>query len=122
MGGSGIPYGEMLRGYDDFAVGPNSYSRPKGGNTMLKYCLELRFPFAENPTVYSLVFAEAGNVWDNFETIDPFDLKRSAGAGIRAYIQMLGMIGFDAGYGFDDINGDNQPEGWNYHILFGMPF
>jgi len=136
LGGSGIPYGEMLRGYEDNSIGPMGTYRPRGGNIVLKYALELRFPFSENPTVYGLLFAEAGNVWDDFDSIvnpysdpfqgpvDPFALKRSAGAGIRMFMPMLGMLGFDMGYGFDDtiLDGDHKPQGWNYHVLFGMPF
>ena len=56
--------------------------------------------------------------------VDPFDMKRSAGIGIRTFMPMLGMLGFDMGYGFDDSSYDinKLPQGWNYHILFGMPF
>ncbi|MCH7731790.1 MAG: outer membrane protein assembly factor BamA [Candidatus Marinimicrobia bacterium] len=122
MGGSGIPYGTMLRGYLDNTVGPYN-SRPLGGNVMLKYTTELRFRFSKNPTVYGLVFAEMGNVWKSFSVADPFDLKRSAGFGIRMFMPMLGMIGFDMGYGFDDVlSTPESPEGWRFHILFGMPF
>ena len=123
MGGSGMPYGEMLRGYTDNTVGPYGTYRPKGGNIMLKYSLELRLSLAESPTVYALAFAEAGNVWSNFKTVDTNYLKRSVGVGIRTYMPMLGMLGFDAGYGIDDtiIDSDSKPQGWNYHFLFGMP-
>lgn len=123
MGGSGMPYGEMLRGYSDNTIGPYSTYRPKGGNIILKYSLELRLLFAENPTVYGLLFAEAGNVWANFYSVDFYYLKRSFGIGIRTYMPMLGMLGFDMGYGVDDTiyDPDTKPQGWNYHFLFGMP-
>ncbi|MFQ6674472.1 MAG: BamA/TamA family outer membrane protein, partial [Fidelibacterota bacterium] len=122
MGGSGIPFGILLRGYQDNTVGPY-ISRPLGGNVMLKYMMEFRIPFSENPTVYGIAFAEMGNVWRNFSETDPFDLKRSAGVGIRMFMPMLGMLGFDLGYGFDDVPAtEKSPEGWNFHILFGMPF
>jgi len=122
MGGSGIPYGNMLRGYVDNTVGPYD-GGPLGGTVLLKCSAEFRFPFSENPTVYGLAFAEMGNVWNGFDGVDPFDLKRSAGIGIRMFMPMLGMLGFDYGYGFDDIPATEQsPEGWNFHILFGMPF
>tara|TARA_Y100000590_G_scaffold470581_1_gene666557 strand:- start:4816 stop:7194 length:2379 start_codon:yes stop_codon:yes gene_type:complete len=121
MGGSGIPYGTLLRGYQDNTVGP--YNRyPLGGRVMMKYLAEIRFPFSENPTVYGLLFAEMGNNWLNFKETDPFDLKRSAGFGIRMFMPMLGMLGFDMGYGFDDISfTEKSPEGWRFHVLFGMP-
>lgn len=122
MGGTGIPYGTLLRGYVDNTVGPY-IGRPEGGNVLLKAMLELRFPFSENPTVYGLVFAEMGNVWRDFSETDPFDLKRSAGFGVRMFMPMLGMLGFDLGYGFDDVPATpKSPEGWRFHILFGMPF
>lgn len=125
MGGSGIPYGTMLRGYEESSVGPYDpvRYRPLGGNLMLRYTAEARFPFSENPVVYGLLFAEMGNVWRNFNEVDPLDLKRSAGLGVRMFMPMIGMIGFDYGYGLDDVPATRKsPEGWKFHILFGMPF
>jgi len=132
MGGSGMIYGVALRGYDDNQVGPKrgNYSSsylPYGGETLFKYSLEYRFPVSENPTIYGLAFVEAGNVWKNLSTTDPFDLKRSAGVGIRFFMPALGMIGVDFGYGFDDIDpegstGYGKPQGWKTHFIFGMPF
>ena len=83
----------------------------------------MRLLFSENPTVYGLLFAEAGNVWSNFYSVDLYYLKRSFGAGVRTYMPMLGMLGFDMGYGVDDTiyDIDIKPQGWNYHFLFGMP-
>lgn len=131
MGGNGIPYGNMLRGYPDNSIGPRTgRGGPLGGNSMLKLTTEFRFPFSENPVVYGLVFAEMGNVWSNNDLSEPlainrydgFSLKRSAGVGVRFFMPMIGMLGFDVGYGFDDISGDNIPEGWTYTITFGQPF
>lgn len=131
LGGNGIPYGNMLRGYPDNQVGPlTSTGRPLGGNTLFKFTSEFRIPFSENPVVYGLLFAEAGNVWSGPELMEPFylertgplNLKRSAGVGIRFFMPMIGMLGFDMGYGFDDITGDGKPEGWTYTITFGQPF
>ena len=132
MGGSGMIYGVPLRGYDDNQVGPKrgSYSSsylPYGGETLFKYSLEYRFPISEEPTIYALAFVEAGNVWKNLSTTDPFDIRRSAGVGIRFFMPALGMIGVDFGYGFDDIDpegatGYGKPQGWKTHFIFGMPF
>ncbi|MFQ6608354.1 MAG: outer membrane protein assembly factor BamA [Fidelibacterota bacterium] len=122
MGGSGIPYGTMLRGYVDNTVGPYN-GRPIGGQVMMKYSAEFRMRFSDNPTVYGLLFAEMGNVWEDFAETDIFDLKRSAGVGIRMFMPMVGMLGFDMGYGFDDVRATSEsPEGWRFHVLFGMPF
>ncbi len=127
MGGNGIPYGNPLRGYDDNRVGPlTSSGSPIGGNTMVKFGTEFRVPFAENPVVYGLVFVEMGNVWSSTDMMErlslprsgPFDMKRSAGAGIRFFMPMIGMLGFDIGYGFDRI-----PEpGWKTTLTFGNQF
>jgi len=127
MGGNGIPYGNPLRGYDDNRVGPlTSTGSPIGGNTMVKFGTEFRVPFAENPVVYGLIFAEMGNVWSSTDMMErlslprsgPFDMKRSAGAGIRFFMPMIGMLGFDIGYGFDRIP---EPE-WKTTLTFGNQF
>jgi len=131
MGGNGIPYGNMLRGYDDNAIGPISSSgSPIGGNSLLRFTTELRFSLSENPVIYTLAFAEMGNVWANKDMTEPFylertgplNLKRAAGVGIRFFMPMIGMLGFDIGYGFDDITGDGKPEGWKTTITFGQQF
>ena len=128
MGGNGIPYGTMLRGYPDNSIGPlTSQGRGIGGNTIMKYSTEFRFPFSENPVVYGMLFAEAGGVWNDtrlmkslgFPRRDPMELKRSAGIGIRFFMPMIGKLGFDMGYGFDDITGDGKAQGWEYTIIFG---
>ena len=126
MGGTGIPYGEMLRGYVDNGVGPkkinSGYLSSDGGKVMFKYSLEFRYQFSESPTIYGLVFGDAGNVWEDFNSVDIFDLKRSLGIGVRVYMPMLGLLGYDVGYGFDSIYEDsNSPAGWEHHLIFGMP-
>ena len=125
MGGA-LPYGEMLRGYGDNMIGPIGASYPKGGNVMLKYGFELRYLVSENPNMYLLYFAEAGNVWDTVDLVDPFKLRRSMGVGVRVMMPMLGVLGYDAAYGFDSsveefLTGNNGAHGWEYHFIFGMP-
>ncbi len=131
MGGNGIPYGNMLRGYAENSIGPKSSSgRTLPGVTILRFVSEFRVPFSENPVIYGLAFAEAGNVWDSPSMIEPFSiersgplsLKRAAGFGIRFFMPLVGMLGFDMGYGFDDADGDNVPSGWKYTIIFGQSF
>ena len=126
MGGTGIPYGEMLRGYSDNMIGPLGASFPKGGNIMLKYSLELRYLISENPNLYILTFMDAGNVWDKIDIVDPFSLRRSIGVGARIMMPMIGMIGYDIAYGFDSsvqeyLSGNNNAHGWEYHFIFGLP-
>ena len=131
MGGSGMMYGNPLRGYEDSRIGPLSSSgSPLGGNSLAKFATEFRVPFSENPVVYGMLFAEMGNVWTNknmkeklnLPRVGPLDMKRSVGAGIRFFMPMIGMLGFDLGYGFDDLNGDGLPEGWKTSITMGQQF
>lgn len=70
-----------------------------------KYQLELRYPFATNPqsTIYGLTFFEAANGWYSFKDYNPFRLRRSAGVGMRFFLPMFGLLGFDYGIGFDRI-------------------
>jgi len=124
LGGSGLGFSEGLRGYDDGQVGPiTSGGSPEGGKSMLKTTLELRFPIAPYPTIFGLLFAEAGNAWRNINQTDPFDLRRSVGAGVRLFMPMIGIIGIDFGYGFDYYNFDDdygQRHGdWKVHFQFG---
>ena len=127
MGGTGLGYVSTtpLRGYEDQAVGPrNSSGMIVGGKAMAKETLELRFALAVNPIpIYLLTFVEAGNVYESFARADFFDLKRSAGFGARLLINPIGMIGFDYGYGFDDVfPRDGRPDGWRFHFVFGKGF
>jgi outer membrane protein insertion porin family len=127
MGGTGIPYGEMLRGYPDNMIGPLSIStygsfQPGGGSVMMKYSIEFRLSLSESPTIFALAFADAGNVYDDFDNSDPFQLMRSAGFGIRLFMPMIGVLGYDMGYGFDNLPSENDAHGWEHHLIFGMPF
>ena len=132
-GGNGIPYGNALRGYPDNSVGPQTASGlAVGGNAMGKITTELRFPLSENPVIYFMTFAEMGNVWNSSSMAEPFylerhgplSMKKSAGVGVRFFMPGIGLLGFDMGYGIDDsiYDSDSKPQGWNYNILFGMPF
>ncbi|MCC6398394.1 MAG: BamA/TamA family outer membrane protein, partial [Bacteroidetes bacterium] len=124
MGGTGLGYiaTTPLRGYEDQSVGPRNESDDiVGGRAMAKQTLELRFAVSINPIpIYVLGFVEGGNVYENFSRADFFDLKRSAGFGARLQINPIGMIGFDYGYGFDDVYPrDGKPDGWRFHFVFG---
>jgi outer membrane protein insertion porin family len=90
-----------LRGYDD-----NSINSAAGDPLIAKYTLELRYPISLNPqaTFYALVFAEAGNTYPTFRDFNPFNVKRSVGAGVRVFLPMFGMLGLDYGFGFDRLD------------------
>ncbi len=127
MGGTGLGYISTtpLRGYEDQSVGPrNANGEIVGGRAMARQTLELRFAVSINPIpIYLLAFAEGGNVFESFSRADFFDLKRSAGLGARIQINPIGMIGFDYGYGFDDVfPRDGKADGWKFHFVFGRGF
>jgi outer membrane protein insertion porin family len=123
MGGSGISFGESLRGYDEGSVGPQVGGYPIGGKSLFKQTLELRIPLIPNPTVFVLGFAEAGNTWATRGEMNLNQLNRSAGLGVRLYMPFIGLIGLDYGYGFDYINPDGTREGrWMPHFQFGRTF
>jgi outer membrane protein insertion porin family len=87
---------------------------------MVKSTLELRFPIAPNPTIFGLLFAEGGNAWSTIGEMNPFELRRSVGAGIRLFMPLVGIIGIDFGYGFDYYDQLGNREGrWKVHFQFG---
>ncbi|MGZ3863711.1 MAG: outer membrane protein assembly factor BamA [Bacteroidia bacterium] len=109
LGGSGLTGYSLdgreiiaLRGYSD-----NSISGADGrGNCIIsKYTMELRYPISLNPqaTIFALAFAEAGNAEQRYKDFNPFNVKRSAGVGVRIFLPMFGLLGLDYGWGFDAI-------------------
>ncbi|HMG15038.1 MAG TPA: outer membrane protein assembly factor BamA, partial [Saprospiraceae bacterium] len=91
-----------LRGYD---VTDLPASNAGGGAAFDKFTLELRYPISLNPssTIFMLTFLEGGNSWSSLRDFNPFDLKRSAGFGVRVFLPVFGTIGFDYGFGFDKV-------------------
>jgi len=123
MGGSGIGFGEALRGYDENDIGPQSNGYPMGGQSLFKQSLELRLPVIPNPTVFLLGFVDAGNTWLNREDTDLNDLRRSYGVGVRLFMPFVGLIGLDYGYGFDYYDASGRRSGqWVPHFQFGRTF
>ncbi|OIQ65452.1 outer membrane protein assembly factor BamA [mine drainage metagenome] len=100
-----------LRGYQNFTiipVGTNYTADTNPGSTIYnKYTFELRHPViqSQSATIFALVFAEGGNVWNSFDKFDPFNIRRSAGVGVRVFLPIFGLLGLDYGYGFDAIPG-----------------
>ncbi len=121
MGGAGLIYGSALRGYGERSVGTLDGDAYFGGMASFKYTLEMRFLLSPSPMMYLIGFAEAGNVWDNFDSSNLFDLKRSIGFGGRVIMPPLGMLGIDIGWGFDQdpVPTWKTPE---YHFIFGQQF
>ncbi len=107
-----------MRGYDNGQFTPYGYE----GYAYSKFTFELHFPFMLQPstTIYALAFAEAGNAWTSVKDFSPFNLKRSAGVGVRIYLSMLGVLGIDWGYGFDKVWG--RRGGSQLHFVLGQEF
>ena len=108
-----------LRGYEN-----NSLSPTDGATIYNKYTLELRYALSLNPQspIFALAFLEAGNTWNNSNTFNPFDIKRSAGVGIRMMIPMMGIMGVDWGYGFDEVIGSPSANGSQFHFSINQQF
>ena len=114
----GTSYDGVVRGYPNRQVGPRLSGEELGGETMFVNNIELQVPVVAN-MVAAIAFLDLGNSWHNLSETNPFDLKRSAGVGVRVYVPQLGLIGFDFGYGFDKLEGTNEVGGWRTHFQFG---
>ena len=133
VGGDGMSgydtYGSeiiSLRGYENYSLTPqatssyNSTGNYYAGNVYDKFTVELRYPVILQPqsTIFALLFLEGGNCWADIRDFNPFQIKRSAGVGVRVFLPMIGLLGVDWGWGFDDpINGKSQ-----FHFVIGQQF
>ena len=133
VGGDGMSgymmYGSeiiALRGYEDYSLTPyiatpysqNGYSY--AGNVYDRFTLELRYPVILQPqsTIFVLAFLEGGNCWSDIREFNPFQIKRSAGVGVRVFLPMIGLLGIDWGWGFDDAT----TGGSHFHFVIGQQF
>ena len=140
-GMSGYSYGYAeetigLRGYENGSLSYSSaYESMMQGKTLNSYnayaydrfTLELRYPFMlGNTTIYGLGFLEGGNAWADVKNFNPFKMKRSAGLGVRIFLPMVGLMGIDWAYGFDNVftdrNGSQKRGGSNFHFILGQEF
>ena len=133
VGGDGMSgydtYGSeivSLRGYENYSLTPqassayNSSGIYYAGNVYDKFTVELRYPVILQPqsTIYALLFLEGGNCWADIRDFNPFQIKRSAGVGVRIFLPMIGLLGVDWGWGFDDpLTGGSQ-----FHFVIGQQF
>ena len=121
-----------LRGYENqsltpFSVNPiTGQNEQEGGTIYNKFSLEIRYPLTLKPSasIYGLTFLEGGNAFNNFQEFNPFQIKRSAGVGMRIFMPAFGLLGIDFGYGFDS---DNRPgsvgaNGWKIDFIIGQRF
>lgn len=131
LGGDGMSgyntYGSEiigLRGYPNSSLTPikdNAYA----GNVYDKFTVELRYPVVLQPqsTIYALLFLEGGNCWSDIREFNPFQIKRSAGVGLRVFLPIVGMLGIDWGYGFDPVPNESLKRGGSqFHFVIGQQF
>ena len=134
VGGDGMSgymsYGSevvSLRGYENYSLTPRTTSKYStdgsavySGNVYDKFTVELRYPVILQPqsTIYALAFLEAGNCWADIKDFNPFQVKRSAGVGVRIFLPMVGLLGVDWGYGFDGPAGSRS----QVHFVIGQQF
>ena len=125
MGGDGMTgysmtYGQEtigLRGYENGSLTPYGYE----GYAYDRLSLELRYPLMlGNTTIYALTFLEGGNSWTDTKNFNPFNMKRSAGVGVRIFLPMVGLMGIDWAYGFDQVFG--KKGGSQFHFVLGQEF
>ena len=126
VGGDGIAQFQLdgretvgLRGYEN-----NRLSSIAGGTIYNKFQLELRYSITDSPSasIYTLGFLEAGNSYDNFNEFNPFNVKRSAGLGVRIFMPAFGLLGIDFAHGFDPLPGLLEKSGWQTHFIIGRQF
>ncbi len=125
LGGDGLTgYNNMdgreligMRGYANNSLTP-LYPNTVGGTAYAKYTFELRYPISLNPsaTIYGLAFLEAGNDWLKWQNVNPFDVYRSVGVGVRVFLPMFGLLGLDWGYGLDQVPLAPGANGGQFHF------
>ena len=108
-----------LRGYENGSLTPYRAE----GYAYDRFTLELRYPLMlGNTTIYGLGFLEGGNAWHEAKNFNPFDLKRSAGLGVRIFLPMVGLMGIDWAYGFDKAYAGSSKGGSQFHFILGQEF
>ncbi|MCX6247470.1 MAG: BamA/TamA family outer membrane protein [Bacteroidetes bacterium] len=125
LGGDGLTgYNNMdgreligFRGYINNSLTP-LYPNMVGGTVYEKFTLELRYPISLNPsaTIYGLAFMDGGHDWLSWKYVNPFDIYRSVGFGVRVFLPMFGLLGLDWGYGLDPIRGVPGVGGSQFHF------
>lgn len=116
-----------LRGYPNQSIQPlDKYGEPTddGSSIYNKFSLELRYPITlkASAKIFALTFAEGGAAFNSFRDYNPFQLKRSAGVGLRVFMPAFGLLGIDFGYGFDPLPGQTKANGWETHFIIGQQF
>ena len=110
-----------LRGYDNGSLAGSASSNAYAYSRMT---LELRYPvmMQTSTSIYALAFLEGGNAWTNIKDFNPFDMKRSAGVGVRILLPMVGLLGVDWAYGFQKYINGQKVGGSQFHFIIGQEF
>jgi len=120
-----------LRGYPNNSLTPiitdqndSRYGQQIGASVYNKFSMEMRYPITlkSSASIFALAFMEAGSSFENFRVYNPFDLKRSAGFGLRVFMPAFGLLGIDFGNGFDALPGQSKANGWETHFIIGQQF
>lgn len=109
-----------MRGYDNGSLTP----RGESGYAYDRFTVELRYPIilSNSTNIYALAFAEGGNAWSEIKNFNPLNMKRSLGVGARIFLPMVGLLGIDWAYGFDDVFGSKTYAGSHFHFILGQEF
>ncbi len=112
-----------MRGYEAGSLTPyDSRTGRQMGYLYNKFTMELRYPITleQSATIWALAFVEAGNCFSSIKDYNPFNLKRSAGVGVRIFLPMFGLLGIDWAYGFDKIGDSMDYSGSQFHFVLGQ--
>ncbi len=136
VGDAGLSNNFAILGYDIIAhrgfpvysnsdpkINPDNVTPAEFFTIFNKYTVELRYPFSTNAssTIYGLAFFEAANGWYNFKDYNPFKLRRSIGVGMRFFLPMFGLLGFDYGLGVDRIQaGQPMKNAFKFTFMLGQ--
>ncbi|UKM65006.2 outer membrane protein assembly factor BamA [Flavobacteriaceae bacterium GSB9] len=118
----------QLRGYPNQSIQPFDRATGRlsndGATIYNKYSLELRYPITlkASAKIYALAFLEGGGAFNDFRDFNPFNIKRSAGLGLRIFMPAFGLLGIDFGHGFDPLPGETEKHGWETHFIIGQQF
>lgn len=116
------------RGYpvyqtSDPKINPDQQGASRYFTIFNKYIAEVRYPLSLNPssTIFALGFFEAANGWFDFKEYNPFKLRRSVGLGMRFFLPMFGLLGFDYGIGLDRIQpGNGLKDATRFTFMLGF--
>lgn len=124
MGGDGMTGYSSAYAYDIIALRGYGNGDLGVGWLYQRVGLELRYPLLleQSATIYASAFFEAGNLWSDFKHYSPFELKRSAGVGVRIFIPIVGLLGIDWAYGFDPVGKETSAHGGEFHFVIGQEF